>query len=41
MIMLNLGCKDKKKTAAQQGRFPGDPKVWFVKWIISSLVFIF
>jgi len=27
MIMLNLGCKDKKKTAAQQGRFPGDPKV--------------
>lgn len=22
-----LGCKDKKKTAAQQGRFPGDPKV--------------
>jgi hypothetical protein len=24
-----LGCKDKKKTAAHQARFPGDPKVWF------------
>lgn len=22
-----LGCKDKKKTAAQQSRFSGDPKV--------------
>jgi hypothetical protein len=26
-----LGCKDKKKTAAQQARFPGDPKVLFSK----------
>jgi hypothetical protein len=27
--MFILGCKDKKKTAAQQARFPGDPKVLY------------
>ncbi len=31
MRMFILGCKDKKKTAAQHGRFPGDPKVLFLK----------
>jgi hypothetical protein len=30
IIIFIIGCKDKKKTVAQQSRYPGDPKVSFI-----------